>query len=221
MRELSMFTSDGQELNHISITPVIPHVTSTTTPYAAFDTNSSTFSINRKDNRTVINKILEMLKGIFPDNGNITIDENESPESILEKIHNMTPADMAIAAKAHPELFTLVNPCANIELQEPSKEAIELQRKMDDGLYMKNLKDTLAAMTREIMNDGSLEIVDETQFVADLGMEYQQAVTLMTAIEHEFDIEVDESEIDERFTLLDGANYIFRKLYQSKDKANA
>lgn len=56
------------------------------------------------------------------------------------------------------------------------------------------------------------QVTEEAHFVKDLGMESVQSVELIAALEEEFDIDIDQDEVADIFTLPEAADWIEKQL---------
>ena len=64
----------------------------------------------------------------------------------------------------------------------------------------------------DLLNIPEAQVTPDAHFVRELGMESVQSVELIAALEEEFDIDIDQDEVGDIFTLAEAADWIEKQL---------
>ena len=64
----------------------------------------------------------------------------------------------------------------------------------------------------DLLSIPEAQVTPEAHFVKELGMESVQSVELIAALEEEFDIDIDQDEVADIFTLTEAADWIEKQL---------
>jgi len=76
---------------------------------------------------------------------------------------------------------------------------------------MSSIKDQIREVIAEQLGVDAVEIKDDSKFIEDLGADSLDIVELVMALEEEFDLEIQDSDAESIFTLLDATNFIESK----------